>query len=74
MRIKCKVTNVVLEGDYGSVAGVCVICKLCDRATEVFGTSEASIRRGLVTLRNECPESRNNFYIHDKEMKRSRSG
>lgn len=62
MRVSCAVDEVELEGDYGPVGGVCVKCSRCDHEVDVFGTSSASVRRGLVTLREECPNGESNYY------------
>lgn len=62
MRVKCEVEEIELEGDYAPVAGLCVTCSRCNHQVEVFGTSDRSIRRALVMLRDECPEGENNFY------------
>lgn len=66
MRVECTVEEVELEGDYDTVPGVCVTCGRCDRQVEVFGDSDRSIRRGLVMLREECPNEESNFYVTDE--------
>jgi hypothetical protein len=63
MRIPCSVDEIELEGDYGEVPSVCATCTRCGHSTESFGTSEASIRRCLVLLREECPNQESNFYV-----------
>lgn len=35
--------------------------------TQSFGTSEASVRRCLALMREECPNGENNFYIAEDE-------
>jgi hypothetical protein len=62
MRVECDVEHTELDGDYGTVEGICVTCGRCDHRVEVYGTTNASIRRGLATLREECPQGENNFY------------
>jgi hypothetical protein len=62
-RVRCEVEDIDIEGDYGDVPGVCVRCTRCQHAVEVYGTSGASIRRGLATLREECPGDEDNFYV-----------
>ncbi len=62
MRVKCEVAMVELEGDSGAVDGVCVTCTRCEHAVEVFGTNDNSVRRGLATLRQQCPRGERNFY------------
>jgi len=68
MRVECDVTYDELENDDGiMVEGVIVTCSRCGHSTESFGTGEASIRRCLALLREECPEDENNFYVSDEE-------
>lgn len=62
MRVKCEVEEVTLEGDCGEVEGVCVRCGRCDHEVEVFGTSARSVRRGLMMLREDCPQGEDNYY------------
>lgn len=64
MRVECEVRHVDLEGDFALVDGVCVSCLRCRHEVEVFGGSEASIRRGLVMLREQCPRGEENFYVN----------
>jgi hypothetical protein len=63
MRVRCEIQETELDGDYGSVAGVSARCSRCGHETQSFGTSEASIKRCLVLMREECPESEQNFYV-----------
>lgn len=67
MRVLCEVGQIEMEGDYATVEGVCVRCSRCEHSVEVFGTSDRSIRRGLVMLREECPEEESNFYVTDED-------
>jgi hypothetical protein len=63
-RVKCEVEEVELENDAGlMVDGVQATCTQCDHQTESFGTSEASVRRCLALMREECPEGEENFYV-----------
>lgn len=62
MRVACEIEEVELEGDYSPVPGVCVTCGKCGHQVEVFGDSDASVRRGTVMLREECPRGESNFY------------
>jgi len=66
MRVKVEVEEVELEDEWGKpVDGVSVCCGRCGHAVEVFGTSDASVRRGCVMLREECPKKESNFYAPD---------
>ncbi len=63
MNVKCDIAEVDLQNDEGhDVAGVVATCSRCDHQTESFGTSERSVRRCLVLMREECPEGENNYY------------
>jgi hypothetical protein len=64
MKVECEISYIELTGDYGnSIPSVCATCSKCGMVTENFGTGEASIKRCLVLLREECDE--NNFYVGD---------
>jgi hypothetical protein len=52
-----------LEGDYRQVRGLEVTCTKCGHTVQVFGTGEASAKRGGVMLSEECPEDERNFYV-----------
>ena len=67
MRVVALIERVQLERDYGMVEGVEATCERCNHCTESFGTSDASVRRCLALLNEECPELENNFYIPDDE-------
>jgi hypothetical protein len=43
---------------------VIVTCTRCEATAESFGTSEASIRRCFILLREQCDEQ--NFYYADE--------
>jgi len=63
MRVRCEIDYVELEGDYATVEGVCVTCSRCGHESESYGTSDASVRRCLVLLREECPNGERNYYF-----------
>lgn len=64
MKVECEVAEVMIENDQGrEQEGVCVTCTRCEHATESFGTGDASVRRCLALLREECPEGESNFYV-----------
>jgi hypothetical protein len=62
MKVHCTVDEITLDGDYGEVPSVCATCSRCDHCEETFGTSEASVARCLVMLRENCPNAEHNFY------------
>ena len=62
MKVTAAIMISTLENDDGfEVEGVCATCSRCGHQTESSGTSEASIRRCLAKLREECPQGENNF-------------
>lgn len=65
MKVYCTVSEIDLEGDNGSVASVSVECGRCGHETEAYGTSDESIRRCMVMLREECPSGEHNFYVEE---------
>jgi hypothetical protein len=62
MKVACDVEEVELEGDCAPVPSVCVTCTRCDHCVESYGTTDASVRRSLAVMREECPRGENNFY------------
>lgn len=63
-RVTCGVEEVMLPTEKGfEVDGVRVVCERCDHEEESFGTHEASIRRCLALMRENCPEGEENFYV-----------
>jgi len=68
MRIETEVEEIEMENDSGrTVDGLQVTCSRCQHAVEVYGTSDASARRGGVMLGEECPNKERNFYVVDWE-------
>ena len=61
-KVRAEVDEIEIEGDYATVPSVSVTCSKCGHRVEVFGTSDASRRRGAVMLKEECPEGESNFY------------
>jgi hypothetical protein len=62
-RVPCEVEETELEGDHGLIPGVIVACSRCGATTESFGTGEASIKRCLALMREDCPEGESNWYF-----------
>lgn len=64
----CTIQETELENDEGIlVESVQAVCQHCDHETESFGTSEASRRRCLVLMREECPLAEENFYVDEDD-------
>jgi hypothetical protein len=66
MKVLSAIDTIELENDTGRlIESVSATCSRCGHATESFGTSDSSIRRCLVLLREECPEGEDNFYVDE---------
>ena len=66
MRVRVEIDDTQLIGSNGTtVDGVEVYCPRCGHSVEVYGTTEASVRRGCAMLREECPEDEENYYVHE---------
>jgi len=65
MRVPCTVDYRELQGRNSSLDGVVVTCSRCEKSTESFGTGEASIKRCLALLREDCDEE--NYYYAEEE-------
>lgn len=65
-RVECKVEIGEIDNERGGTTpGVTVTCGRCGKVVEVFGTSDASIKRGFVMLREDCDEGEENFYVEE---------
>jgi len=65
MRVRVEVEETYLEGDHCEVPGIIVTCTKCGATVEVFGQSEASVKRGCVMLKEQCDDR--NFYTVDED-------
>lgn len=64
--VPCSVDRRTLENEsYREVEGVAVTCSRCNHEEESFGTSDKSIKRCLVLLREHCPRRESNFYVEE---------
>jgi hypothetical protein len=63
-RIRCFVEESEVENDSGyEVEGVAVTCSKCGHVAESCGTSDDSILRCFVLLREDCPLGEKNYYV-----------
>jgi hypothetical protein len=62
MEVKCDIEKVEMEGMFGAVDGIRATCSRCGHVTESFGTTDRSVRRCCVLMREQCPRSESNFY------------
>lgn len=61
-RVDCDVDEIEMQGVTGPVEGLCVTCSKCEEEAKVFGRSGRSLRRALLTLREDCPMKEQNYY------------
>ena len=66
MRVRCRIEETELDGDYSIVEGIEARCLRCDHITESYGTDTASRKRCLAVMREECPRGESNFYVETK--------
>ena len=63
-RVEVEFTEVTIENEDGRMQdGMCAECERCNHKVEVYGRSDKSKRRALATLREECPQNEENFYV-----------
>ncbi|WP_420598642.1 hypothetical protein [Neptuniibacter sp.] len=64
----CDIHQIVSTNDDGyDVDSVYAECKKCGaKSDEIWGTSETSINRALMNLKESCPKKENNFYKESK--------
>jgi len=54
------------DGRERVIPGIIVTCSQCGESVEVYGTSEASVKRGCVMLKEQCGSS-NWYYDPESE-------
>lgn len=77
MRVACKIEECNIQGDDEPTIdpdrpGVCAICSRCGDEALAYGTGEKSIRRALMSLREECSRGEDNFYVAEEDGAESR--
>jgi hypothetical protein len=66
MRVTVVTAKTTVKDERGrKVEGVVLTCSRCGETVEVFGTSDASVKRGFVKLREACKE-KTNFYVEEE--------
>lgn len=63
-RVGAEVSSAEVEFQGRMIPGVCVSCTECNHEVAVGGTKTISVRRGLMLLREGCPEGPRNFYYN----------
>lgn len=62
-RIQCDVEYTSEENDYGTETDcVYVTCSRCDHEVHSWGDGDASVKRCLAVMREECPYDEDNYY------------
>lgn len=63
MKVECDVVFQDVENESGRlVAGVAVSCARCGHTVEAYGTTERSVRRCFMLLKEQCPNGESNYY------------
>jgi hypothetical protein len=62
-KVNVLVDHTTLRGDYGMTPSIFVTCTRCEKRVEVYGQTEASIKRGCMKLHEQCDEQ--NFYVYE---------
>jgi hypothetical protein len=66
MRVTVVTAKGTVKDERGrKVEGTSLMCSRCGETVEVFGTSDASVKRGFVKLREACKE-KTNFYVEEE--------
>jgi hypothetical protein len=66
MRVTVVTAKTTVKAETGrKVEGTVLTCWRCGKTVEVFGTSDASVKRGFVKLREACKE-KTNFYVEEE--------
>lgn len=62
-RVPVEVEEVIVDAENGrSINGIHVTCTRCRTVTVCLGTSQASVRRACIQLRDQCDE-RNYYFV-----------
>jgi hypothetical protein len=73
MRVTVVTAKTTVKDERGrKVDGIVLQCTRCAQTVEVFGTSDASVKRGFVKLREGCEEKGRHFYV-EEELQREPS-
>ena len=67
--VLCTIDFVFLPNEhFRLVESTFATCAKCRHSTQSFGTSNASVRRCLALMREECPAGEDNFYVSESSM------
>lgn len=60
-KVECEIEEIEQDGQ----PAIQATCTACEHTTVSYGTSDRSIKRCLVLMREECPEGETNFYVEE---------
>lgn len=73
-QVSVRVEEIDLDGDhdpeYGEppkIPSLCLTCNRCEHSVEVYGQTSASLKRGMVMLREGCPKGESNYYVSEDD-------
>jgi hypothetical protein len=66
-KVECEVEGVEVEFNGRDIDGVEVTCTQCGHTEQSGGTSDRSVKRCLALMRENCPQSEENFYVVDTD-------
>ncbi len=68
-KVPCAVELVEVENENGRMQKATrVTCGDCGETAEAFGQSDASKKRALCLLKENCPMQRSNYYVDEDEQ------
>ena len=66
-RVECEISFGTEINSRGlEVEQTVACCTRCGHETRSWGDSDASIKRCLAVMREECPKGENNYYIEEE--------
>lgn len=66
MKVRVRIFETEVAGDYTDVPGLEGECERCGHKIEVFGDGDESEKALCAMMRRECPEGEQNFYEPDR--------
>ena len=65
-KVKCDIYYTSEINDRGFDTDCVVLCcQKCDHETQSWGHGDASVKRCLALMNEECPLDENNFYVEE---------
>jgi alpha-D-ribose 1-methylphosphonate 5-triphosphate synthase subunit PhnG len=67
MQVTVATAKTMIKDEAGrKTEGLVLTCSRCGGTVEVFGTTDASVKRGFVKLREGCEEAGRHFYVEEE--------